>query len=117
MQLKPGLETFPEGRKLLQTAWRYGFAVDQRQGRWLLRYVGKAHAAAMVFLDVDLAEYLHLLHEKRILQVRRDDSTTYLIFCQPAEDEYVEFLLPKNVKYEVSLDNLGYALAACAVET
>lgn len=114
---KPMLEASTEGRKLLQTAWRYGFVVEQKRNRWRLRYVGKAHAAAMVFLDVELEEYLHLLHEKRVLQVRRDDTTTYLIFCQPAEEEYVEFLLPKNVKYEVSLDNLGYALAACAVET
>lgn len=114
---KPMLEASPEGRKLLQSAWRYGFAVEQKNNRWRLRYVGKAHAAAMVFLDVDLEEYLHLLHEKRVLQVRRDETTTYLIFCQPVEEEYVEFLLPKNVKYEVSLDNLGYAVVACAVET
>lgn len=111
------LDAFAEGRTLLQNAWRHGFYVEERESGWRLRYVGKAHAAAMVFLDVDMSDYLRLLHEKKVLQVRISPQTTYLIFCQPAQEEYVEFLLPKNAKWEVSLDNLGYAVAACVTES
>lgn len=110
------LSELPEGRSLLQTAWKYGFVVEQKDNSWRLRYVGKIHAAAMAFLDLDMGEYLELLHERRVLQLRRDEDTMYLIFCRPMQEEYVEFMLPMNASYEASLDNLGYAVIACVVE-
>lgn len=104
-----------EGRTLLQTAWRYGFVQEEGENRWRFRYVGKAHAAAMVFLDLNMKDYLSHLHEKGIVQVKADKDTTYLILCSPMAGEYAELLLPKGLKCEVSTDDLGYALAACEI--
>lgn len=104
-----------EGRTLLQTAWRYGFVQEEDENRWRFRYVGKAHAAAMVFLNLNMRDYLSHLHEKGIVQVRADADTTYLILCSPMAGEYAELLLPKGLKCEISTDNLGYALAACEI--
>ncbi|MBE5779918.1 MAG: D-alanyl-D-alanine carboxypeptidase family protein [Clostridiales bacterium] len=113
---KTPLEESPEGRTLLQTAWRYGFILEKGENRWRLRYVGQAHAAAMVFLDLDMKDYLLHLHERGIIQVRLDADTTCIILCQPMEGEYVEFLMPKGARWEVSHDNMGYGLAACVIE-
>ena len=105
-----------EGRTLLQTAWRYGFVQEEGENRWRFRYVGKAHAAAMVFLDLNMADYLSHLHEKGIIQVKADADTTYLILCSPMSGEYAELLLPKGLKCDVSCDGTGYALAACEIK-
>lgn len=105
-----------EGRTLLQTAWRYGFVQEEGENCWRFRYVGKAHAAAMVFLDLNMADYLSHLHEKGIIQVKADADTTYLILCSPMAGEYAELLLPKGLKCDVSGDGTGYALAACEIK-
>lgn len=113
------LERTPRGRTLLQTAWRYGFIRVPREGEstrgYRFRYVGEAHATAMTYLDVELDEYLRLLHEKRVLTVKRDDSVSYLILCQPMQGAYVEFRLPQGAACEAGLDNTGYAVAACTI--
>lgn len=107
-------ETY-QGQLLLRTAWRYGFVRTDRSHAWRFRYVGKAHAAAMTYLNVDLATYLEWLHLKQHLVVWEGTKPIYLILCVPLIGEYAAFNLPKDCTFEVSLDNTGYALAACTL--
>lgn len=112
-------EESPEGQTLLQLAWRYGFIRTHPNGTeehaWRFRYVGKAHAAAMTYLDLDLENYLNWLHEKRELTIYAGEKPQYFITCQPVEGKYVDFQLPAGTEYEMSLDNTGYAVAACVL--
>jgi len=96
--------------KLLQTAWRYGFI---RTGEHFFRYVGRAHAMAMTYLDLDLPSYLEWLHKKEALAIYQDGALQYLILCKPAQGTHTAFHLPVNAQCEVSADNTGYAVAAC----
>lgn len=107
-----------QGAELLQTAWRYGFIpVQHRSPQEIrLRYVGEAHAAAMTYLDLSLEAYLNWLHEKKTLRLKRSDTLSYLILCQPLNDGYVEFQTPQNALCEVSADNTGYAVMACVLD-
>lgn len=104
---------------LKHTAWRYGFirVPSGSKSDFRYRYVGEAHATAMTYLDLTIREYLELLHQKKVLQVRRDEHLRYLILCLPMNDAYVEFKYPEGAAWEVSLDNMGYAVMACAVQT
>ncbi|MDD3335098.1 MAG: hypothetical protein PHI98_06210 [Eubacteriales bacterium] len=115
------LESTAPGRTLLQTAWRYGFIRTTSEGEgfraFRFRYVGEAHATAMTFLNLDMEEYLTLLHQKRVLHVKRDATKSYFIFCKPMDGEYVEFQLPEGAALEASFDNDGYAVVACICET
>lgn len=96
--------------KLLQTAWRYGFI---RTKESFFRYVGRAHATAMTYLDLDLPSYLEWLHKKEALAIYQDGALQYLILCKPAQGTHTAFNLPVNAQCEVSADNTGYAVAAC----
>lgn len=110
------LENSPQGRKLLQLAWRHGFVrTDPAKRPFRFRYVGKAHATAMTYLDVNLQEYLQWMHEKGRLTVYRDGKPQYLILCQPLDGTRAALSLPMDAAYEVSMDNLGYAIAACTL--
>ncbi|MDY4062052.1 MAG: hypothetical protein SO010_03975 [Candidatus Limiplasma sp.] len=110
------LEETPRGRMLMQTAWRYGFVVVSRSRDGArLRYVGEAHAAAMTCLGLDFAEYLDFLHRHRQVLIRPTGAVGYWIVCQPMQGKYTEFSLPESTAQEVSLDNLGYAVAACTL--
>ena len=110
------LEETPRGRMLMQTAWRYGFVVVSRSRDGArLRYVGEAHAAAMTCLGLDFAEYLDFLHRHRQVLIRPTGEVGYWIVCQPMQGKYTEFSLPESTAQEVSLDNLGYAVAACTL--
>ena len=77
--------------------------------------MGKAHAAAMTYLDLDLCDYLDWLHQKGQLVICDGDRPVYLILCVPLSGDYAAFDLPVNSTFEVSLDNTGYALAACTL--
>ena len=113
---KRPLEETPRGRILTQTAWRYGFVTVSRfRDEARLRYVGEAHAAAMTCLGLNFAEYLDFLHQHRQVLIRPNGAVSYWIVCQPAQGKYVEFFLPEGAAQEVSLDNLGYAVAACTL--
>ncbi len=108
------LENSRQGQALLQLAWRYGFVRTNPQNRpFRFRYVGKAHATAMTYLDVDFQEYLNWMHLKGALTVSTEGELRYLILCQPVIDNHASFSLPVDARCEVSLDNTGYALAAC----
>ena len=112
-------EETTEGQTLLQLAWRYGFVRTQPNGTgnhaWRFRYVGKAHAAAMTYLDLDLESYLNWLHEKQVLTIYSGGKPQYFITCRPVEGRYVDFQLPSGAEVELSLDNTGYAVAACVL--
>ena len=108
------LENSRQGQALLQQAWRHGFVRTNPQSRpFRFRYVGKAHATAMTYLDVNFGEYLNWMHQKGSLAVSTEGELRYLILCQPVTDDHASFSLPVDARCEVSLDNTGYALAAC----
>lgn len=110
------LEETPRGRLLLQLAWRYGFVtVSTSRNGVRLRYVGEAHAAAMTCLGLNFAEYLAFLHQHRQVMIRPTGGVGYWIVCRPVQGNYVEFSLPEGAEWEVGLDNLGYAAAACTL--
>lgn len=104
---------------VLRTAWRYGFIRTKPDGLGRLpyrfRYVGKAHATAMTFLDLAFEEYLEWMHRKGMLTIYEKNLPKYVILCQPAKSSHVQFMLPYGAEYEVSLDNTGYAFAACTL--
>jgi len=108
-----------QGQALLRTAWRYGFVRTQPHGKgsapYRFRYVGNAHATAMTYLDLPLKEYLEWLHQKETLTISEEGRVKYLILCKPMKSAYVEFDIPANAACEVSLDNMGYAVAACTL--
>lgn len=104
---------------LFQTAWRCGFVCTKQSDRnervYRFRYVGIAHATAMTFLDLDLEDYLHFLHQKGSLTIWEHEKPKYLIVCRPVNGTRVQFDLPVGAQWEASLDNLGYAVAACVL--
>lgn len=99
---------------LTQTAWRYGFVqTDAAAHPDRFRYVGRAHAVAMTYLDLELEAYLEWLHQKGVMIISDGSRLQYLILCQPVSGTHVSFQIPDGTQAEVSLDNLGYAIAAC----
>lgn len=113
------LENTPAGQTLLQNAWRYGFVRTHPEAGGIhafrFRYVGKAHATAMTFLDLNFEEYLQLLHEKGCITIQEGGRARYVIACQPVQGTHVRFTIPVNAICEASLDNTGYAVVACTI--
>lgn len=113
------LGTSEQGRFLLQHAWRFGFIRPRPDSEGALqyrfRYVGEAHSTAMTYLNLDMDSYLELLREKRVMTVRRDGKLRYIILCAPMGETHIEFALPVGASCEASLDNAGWAVAACTL--
>lgn len=111
------LESTRQGQTLLQLAWRYGFVRSATEGRgaYCFRYVGRAHAAAMTYLDLSLEAYLKWLHRQGVLTIAVGGQPKYIIQCQPMQGTHIAFSLPVGAETEASLDNLGYAVAACTL--
>lgn len=109
------LEHSSQGQTLLQLCWRYGFVRDSSDRPFRFRYVGKAHATAMTYLELEMESYLEWMHQKGVLVVSAGGKPQYLILCQPMQGDYVAFDLPAGAACEVSMDNTGYALAACTL--
>lgn len=111
------LEETVQGRKLLSLAWRCGFVRCSSEDAlsFCFRYVGRAHATAMTYLDVGLSDYLEILHEKRNITIRTKEAT-YHIQCIAAPDNYARFHIPAGAMVDVSADNTGYAVSACTIE-
>ena len=80
------------------------------------RYVGKAHATAMTYLDLRLEEYLEWLHQKGVLAVQEDGGLKYLILCKPLTGTHIAFDVPAGASVEASFDNDGYAVVACTLQ-
>lgn len=114
------LESTAEGRTLLRQAWRSGFIRREPQGEgaaaFRFRYVGKAHATAMTYLDLSLEDYLEWLHHKGTLAVEQEGRLKYVILCRPLAGTHVAFDVPEGADVELSADNDGYALAACTLD-
>lgn len=108
------LESTRQGQTLLQLAWRYGFVRSNPEGKgaYCFRYVGKAHAAAMTYLDLSLEAYLKWLHRQGVLTIAVGGQPKYIIQCRPMQGTHVAFSLPVGAETEASLDNLGYAVTA-----
>lgn len=108
------LENTLHGQELLQAAWRCGFirthADEQGRSAFRFRWVGKAHAAAMTYLQLTLEDYLLWLHEKGVLTLLEAGTPKYVIVCQPITGTQTVFTLPAGVSYDASLDNMGYAI-------
>ena len=102
---------------LQQTAWRFGFIQTKAQtpDTLRLRYVGKPHATAMTYLNLELEKYLKWLHQKKVLTVMENGLPKYVILCEQMTGERVQFALPEGAEYDVSNDNAGYAIAACTL--
>jgi len=111
------LEATRQGQVVLQTSWRYGFVRSQPQGRgaYRFRWVGKAHATAMTYLDLTLEEYLTWMHEKGVLTIYEAKTPKYVILCKPMTGTHIAFSVPEGASCEASLDNMGYAIVACTL--
>lgn len=111
------LDATTQGQKLLHFAWRSGFIRREATGTraYRFRYVGKAHAAAMTYLDLPLERYLEWLHKQGTLVVSQDGAPRYIILCKPMNGSHIEFGLPQGAVCEASLDNTGYAVVACTL--
>lgn len=110
-----GLEENPTWQALLQCAWRCGFVRSDPKRPYRFRYVGKAHATAMTYLDLNLADYLDWLHQKRVIAISSGKGLQYVILCQPMNKERTAFEIPEGALYEASYDNTGYAVVACTL--
>lgn len=110
------------GRWLMAHAWEYGFVlrwpdapISAHSCRpWHLRYVGRAHAMLIHALDVTFEEYLSLLHEHGILTLYDENNAPLAAaICRAAGEHQTSFNLPIAAIEDLSLDNTGYAIAAC----
>lgn len=120
--LEEPYEATEEGQWLIENCWRYGFV-----RRWPeevpsshcckafhLRYVGQAHAMLMHALRVSLEEYLELLHEYGSLTLLdTNNAPLAAAVCQPVGEQDAQFNLPMGQVDDLSLDNMGYAIASC----
>ncbi len=113
------LERSDHGRFLLQNAWRFGFVRTnpsaEGAAHYRFRYLGEAHSTAMTYLDLDYESYLSLLHERRMLTVRKDGKLRYIILCAPMNGSHVEFHVPEGARCDAGIDNTGWAVVACSV--
>lgn len=114
--------TTAAGRWLIQHAWEYGFILrwpDTPSSAhscrpWHLRYVGRAHAMLMHALDATFEEYLSLLHEHGTLTLHDENNAPLAAaICCTAGEHQTSFTLPVAEIEDLSLDNTGYAIAAC----
>lgn len=115
------LSASPEGQWLLDNCWRYGFihrypesdpSPDPSCGAYHFRYVGLAHASMMRALDLTLEDYLSLLHSQETLTLWEDDKPVCSVLCRTVEDT-LAVQAPMAAQLEdVSLDNLGWGVAA-----
>ena len=105
-----------QGQQFLQLCWRYGFIRESQKNQARFRFVGKAHAAAITYLDLELESYLKWLHEKQVITISSGGRPQYVIFSRKMQGDYAVFDLPEEATYEISLDNMGYAVVACTLK-
>jgi len=110
------------GRWLMEHCWEYGFILRWPDAHisahscrpWHLRYVGRAHAMLMHALDVTFEEYLSLLREYGTLTLYDENNAPLAAaICCTAGEHQTSFTLPVAEIEDLSLDNTGYAIAAC----
>lgn len=111
------LSASKEGRYLIGNAWRYGFihrysktiAPPYEDEAYHFRYVGNAHSTLMHMLDMDLEEYLALLHRAGNVSCYEAGELRYIVVCKKMEQQMI-MKIPKGGTLEASMDNLGYAV-------
>lgn len=115
-------EETPAGCWLADNCWRYGFirrwpgapVADHSCRAFHLRYVGQAHAMLIHALNATLEDYLALLHRHGALTLYNENGAPLAAaVCLPAGERQTLFTLPAARVEDASLDNTGYAVAAC----
>lgn len=110
------------GRWLLAHSWEYGFIHRWPDAQpaahscraWHLRYVGRSHALLMHALDVPFEDYLALLHQHGSLTLYDENNAPLAAaVCRSAGEHQTSFTLPCGEIDDLSLDNTGWAVAAC----
>lgn len=111
------------GAWLVEHAWEYGFiqrwpeadpAGDEHRP-YHFRYVGYAHAALMHAMDMSLEEYLAFLHQHGSVTLYDDKNAPLATaVCAVMGERQASLTVPSGTTVEdVSMDNLGYAVASC----
>ena len=111
------------GQWLYENLWRYGFiqrfaphSADEGACENIhLRYVGKAHAAAMRVLGLDLEPYLDFLHREPSLTLLKDGQPYAYISCVPEGPSFT-LTLPENAAFQASADNQGFVVSVVAAQ-
>lgn len=110
------------GQWLMEHAWEHGFILRWPDAQpsahscraYHLRYVGRVHAMLMHALDATFEEYLALLHEHGSLTLYdENDAPLAAAVCKLAGEHQTSFTLPAAEVEDLSLDNQGWAVAAC----
>ena len=102
------------GQWLKENLWKHGWirrfeSMEAGCESVHIRYVGKAHAAALQLLETDLESYLSLLRREGSITLQRDGEIYCHIYCFPCTNSCY-FPLPENARYEASADNTGWAV-------
>ena len=124
--------TSEQGVWMNENCWKYGLVFRFPGAEWplpdtldkshitgvsaklnLYRYVGKAHAAVMHYMDLCLEEYIEYLHQHPHIALYEDGVLKYEIYCQYVGDaESVTVDLTPASAHVSSLDNMGYVVTA-----
>ena len=113
------LSASPDGRFLLDNAWRYGFihrygikaTPPYEDEAHHFRYVGLAHSTVMHALNIDFTGYLAFLRTEGEITYHEQGAPRYAVLCKRAE-EGLSFSIPAGCAWECSMDNTGYAVIA-----
>jgi len=113
------LSASPDGRLLIENAWKFGFihrygakiAPPYEDEAYHFRYVGMAHSTLMHALSLDLPSYLAFLREKGTITYYENGLPRFAVLCKEVT-EGLSFLVPKGCVWEGSMDNTGYAVLA-----
>ena len=113
------LSASPDGRLLIDNAWKFGFvhrygtkmAPPYEDEAYHFRYVGVVHSTLMHVLSLDLPSYLAFLHEKETITYYEGGKPRFAILCKELK-EGLSFQVPKECIWEGSMDNTGYAVLA-----
>lgn len=108
---------------LAENMYRYGFVVRYKTEKstvtgitnepWHIRYVGAPHAGVMEQLGFCLEEYLNYLQSftasgKHLLVSGEEKS--YEIYTLTAQEAEAGLLIPQDVEYTISDDNMGHRI-------
>ena len=112
------------GRWLHENMWRYGFIQRYATGdhgdgaceNVHIRYVGRAHAAAMRVMGLGLEEYLGFLHMQGGITLTREGAVWAKIFCVPWDGGDLTLPAPPGAQTEISADNAGFAILTVMAE-
>lgn len=111
------------GAWLVEHAWEYGFIqrwpeadpAEDEHRPYHFRYVGYAHAALMHAMDMSLEEYLAFLHQHGAVTLYDErNAPLATAVCAAMGERQASLTVPSGTAIEdVSMDNLGYAVASC----